>query len=79
MKVSGTQTDLTASNLLAVEDDYMKRLEELPELLTRHAKAYPEQEDLKNVEKYVTSTLVLVAILFSLHSRLFISQSMKVQ
>ena len=48
MKCSGTQTDLTASNLLAVEDDYKKRLEELSELHTRHAKAYPEQEDLKN-------------------------------
>ena len=51
MKCSGTQTDLTTSDLLAVEDDYRKRLEELSELRTRHAKAYPEQEDLNNDEK----------------------------
>ena len=80
IKCSGTQTDLTASDLLAVEDDYKKRLEELSELRMRHAKAYLEQEDLKNDGKCVTSTLVSVAILFSLHcSRLFLSQSMRVQ
>ena len=48
---SGTQTDLTASHLLSVEDDYRKRLEELSELRTRHAKAHPEQEDLRNDDK----------------------------
>ncbi len=51
MKCSGTQTDLAASNLLALEDDYKEQIEELSELRTRYTKAYPEQEYLKNDEK----------------------------
>ena len=68
MKCSGTQTDLSASDLLAIEDDYKKRLEELSELRTRHGKAYPEQEDLKNDEKMcrfytgLSSYTVLIAL-----------------
>ena len=64
IKCSGTQTDLTTSDLLAVEDDYRKRLEELSELRTRHAKAYPEPKDLKNDEK-MCRLYTGLAILFS--------------
>ena len=77
IKCCGTQTDLTASDLLAVEDDYKKQLEELSELCMRHAKAYPEQEDLKNDEKLcrfyisLSSYTVLIALLqivsFAIH------------
>jgi len=62
----GTQTDLTADDLIALENDYQQRVKELSEV--REAKGYPEQENLKDNEKLLrfytglSSFTVLMAV-----------------
>ena len=45
------QTDLTMSDLLALEDDYQQRIKEVSELDANCAKGFPNQKDLKDDDK----------------------------
>ena len=62
----GTQTDLTADDLIALENDYHQRVKELSEV--REAKGYPDKENLKDNDKLLqfytglSSFTVLMAV-----------------
>ena len=45
------QTDLTMSDLLALEDDYQQRIKEVSELDANCARGFPNQKDLKDDDK----------------------------
>ena len=62
----GTQTDLTALDIAALEADYQKRVEEFSQVCER--KGFPDQEDFKRDEKLLrfytglSSFTVLMAV-----------------